>query len=83
MQTVNTQVDSGTLTHLYAPQGAYDAAQVRVAREPVTYTPEGKNLYEYQIRLFRETVASGTPDYFYAERAVQVQAVVDKIYAEN
>jgi predicted dehydrogenase len=77
------QEEVGTLTHLYAPQGAYDAAQVRVAREPVTYTPEGKNLYEYQIRLFRETVASGTPDYFYAERAVQVQAVVDKIYAEN
>ena len=77
------QEEVGTLTHLYAPQGAYDAAQVRTTQEPVTYTPEGKNLYEHQIRLFRETVASGTPDYFYAERAVGVQSVVDKIYAEN
>lgn len=77
------QEEVGTLTHLYAPQGAYDAAQVREVREPVTYVPEGKNLYEHQIRLFRETVTSGTPDYFYAERAVGVQSVVDKIYAEN
>ena len=71
------------LTHLYAPQGDYDAAQVRTTSEPVSYLPEGKNLYEHQIRLFRETVASGKPDYFYAERAVHVQSVVDKIYAEN
>lgn len=77
------QEEAGVLTHLYAPQGDYDAAQTRVTSEPVSYTPEGKNLYEYQIRLFRETVASGTPDYFYAERAVQVQAVVDQVYNEQ
>ena len=77
------QEEVGTLTHLYAPQGGYDAAQSRVTREPVVYTPEGKNLYEYQLRVFRETVTSGTPDYFYAERAVQVQAVVDEIYNEQ
>ena len=71
------------LTHLYASQGDYDAAQSRVTREPQTYTPEGKNLYEYQIRVFRETVLSGTPDYFYAERAVQVQTVVDQVYSEQ
>ncbi len=77
------QEEVGTLTHLYAPQGGYDAAQVRVAREPVTYTPDGKNLYEHQIRLFREAVASGKTNDVYAARAVQVQSVVDKIYAEN
>lgn len=77
------QEEVGTLTHLYAPQGGYDAAQVRVAREPVTYTPDGKNLYEHQIRLFREAVTSGKTDDVYAARAVQVQSVVDKIYAEN
>lgn len=77
------QEEVGTLTHLYAPQGDYDAAQTRAVYEPKTYTPEGKNLYEYQIRLFRETVMSGTPDYFYAERAVQVQTVVDQIYEEQ
>lgn len=77
------QEETGVLTHLYAPQGDYDAAQSRVTSEPKTYVPEGKNLYEYQLRLFRETVASGKPDYFYAERAVQVQSVVDKIYNEQ
>ena len=77
------QEETGVLTHLYASQGDYDAAQSRVTREPQTYTPEGKNLYEYQIRVFRETVSSGTPDYFYAERAVQVQAVVDQVYSEQ
>ncbi len=77
------QEEVGVLTHLYAPQGDYNAAQSRVTYEPKTYTPDGKNLYEYQIRLFRQTVASGTPDYFYAERAVQVQSVVDKIYEQQ
>ena len=76
------QEEAGVLTHLYVSQGDYDAAQSRVTHEPVSYTPEGKNLYEYQIRLFRETVASGTPDYFYADRAVQVQTVIDKVYEE-
>ena len=77
------QEEVGALTHLYAPQGAYDAAQVRTVSEPVTYTPAGKNLYLHQLRVFADTVKAGAPDYFYAERAVQVQSVVDKIYAEN
>ncbi|MBQ9735657.1 MAG: Gfo/Idh/MocA family oxidoreductase [Clostridia bacterium] len=76
------QEECGKLTHLYAPQGAYDAAQSRTVSEPVTYTPEGKNLYLDQIRRFREEVASGKRDYFYAERAVQVQEVVDQIYKQ-
>ncbi len=77
------QEETGTLCHLYAPQGDYEAAQVRVEREPVTYLPEGEDLYFRQIRDFTRIVESGEPDYFYAERAVQVQEVVDKIYAEN
>ena len=77
------QEEVGVLTHLYAPQGDYDAAQSRVTHEPVTYLPEGENLYLRQIRLFRETVAKGEFDYFYAERAVQVQSVIDKIYEKN
>ncbi len=30
-----------------------------------------------------DAVYIGTPDYFYADRAVQVQEIVDKIYNEN
>lgn len=77
------QEEVGTLSHLYAPQGDYEAAQVREVREPKIYTPEGKDLYLTQIQSFCNTVNSGTPDYFYADRAVQVQSIVDAIYAEK
>jgi hypothetical protein len=64
-----------------------DKAQSRSFFESVGETVEyvgGKaDLYEKQIRLFRETVESGTPDYFYADRAVQVQEIVDRIYKEK
>ena len=74
------QLETGTLSHLYAPQGDYSAMQDRTVAEPMAYTGGGADLYEKQIRLFRETVESGTPDYFYADRAVHVQEIVDKIY---
>ncbi len=74
------QEEVGTLSHLYAPQGDYEAAQVRVERKPKTYLPEGEDIYLRQIRDFCRIVESGKPEYFYAERAVQVQSVVDTIY---
>jgi predicted dehydrogenase len=77
------QAECGKLTHIYAPQGAYDAAQTRPTVESTTYTPEGKNLYLDQIRRFREGIEAGERDYFYAERAVQVQQVVDQIYSDS
>lgn len=77
------QEEVGTLSHLYAPQGDYSAMQSRTVAKAVEYEGGKADLYEKQIRLFRETVESGTPDYFYADRAVQVQEIVDKIYNEN
>lgn len=77
------QEESGTLAHLYSPQGDYSASQNRTTDKPVEYTGGGEDLYLKQIRAFNETVKSGKPDYFYAERAVQVQKVVDKIYADK
>ena len=76
------QEETGTLAHLYAPQGAYSAQQNRTVNEPTVYQGGGANLYEKQIALFCETLQKGEPDYFYADRAVQVQEVVDKIYTE-
>lgn len=76
------QEESGTLSHLYAPQGDYSAQQSRTVCEPTVYQGAGADLYEKQITLFCQQVASGSPDYFYADRAVQVQKVVDKIYSE-
>ena len=77
------QEETGTMAHLYAPQGDYSAMQNRMVSEPVTFQGAGSDLYGKQIALFVKAVQSGTPDYFYADRAVQVQQIVDKIYQEN
>ena len=86
IQTLGTlaQTESGTLTHLYAPQGDYVAQQNnRDAAEPVTYQAGGANLYEKQIKHFCDILRTGKPDYFYTDRAVHVQALVDELYAQN
>ena len=77
------QEEVGTLSYLYAPQGDYSAQQNRTVSEPQTFTGGGEDLYQKQIEDFCAIVRSGKPDYFYADRAVHVQSVVDKIYKEN
>ena len=77
------QEEVGEMEHLYSPQGDYSAMQNRTVAKAERYEGGKADLYQKQIRLFRETVESGTPDYFYADRAVQVQEVVDKIYNEK
>ena len=77
------QEEVGTLSYLYAPQGDYSAQQNRTVSEPQTFTGGGEDLYQKQIEDFCAIVRSEKPDYFYADRAVQVQSVVDKIYKEN
>ena len=74
------QEEKGVLKHLYSPQGDYDANQNRVTNEPTEYFGEEGDIYLKQIQNFIQTVKSGKNDYFYTERAVQVQKVVDKIY---
>jgi predicted dehydrogenase len=75
-----SQEEVGTLSHLYSPQGAYSAMQNRTVGEMTEEKGAGDDLYLKQIRIFVEQVKSGKPDYFYAERAVQVQKIVDLIY---
>ncbi|MBQ8196469.1 MAG: Gfo/Idh/MocA family oxidoreductase [Clostridia bacterium] len=76
------QEEVGTLSYLYAPQGDYDAAQSRVTYEPVNFEGEKGNLYLKQIQNFCSLLRSGKLDYTFSDRAVQVQEVVDKVYAE-
>lgn len=76
------QEETGTLSHLYSPQGDYIAAQNRTTEKPTEYTGEGNDLYLKQLQDFCTCVKSGETDYFYADRAVQVQEIVDKIYSE-
>ena len=76
------QEEVGSLSHLYAPQGDYSAEQNRLVGKAEQYLSEKGNLYEKQINSFRKTVESGVLDYYYADRAFQVQEIVDKIYSE-
>ena len=75
------QEESGTLAHLYAPQDDYSALQNRTVNEPKVYFGGGANLYEKQFALFCKTLKTGVADYYYADRAVQVQNIVDEIYS--
>ncbi len=77
------QEDGGQLSHLYAPQGEYDAAQQRTTNEAVTYTAAGDNLYTKQIAAFRCAAQQGVPAYGNARQAVNVQTLVEKIYKDN
>ena len=77
------QEETGTLSHLHAPQGDYVAAQNRTTDKPTEYTGAGNDIYLKQLQDFCERVESGKINYFYADRAVQVQEIVDKIYMEK
>ena len=77
------QEEVGEMSYLYTPQGDYDAAQSRVEIKPVKEYGEKGNLYLKQIRHFTDLIKKGTCDYFYAERAVHIQEIVDGIYAGN
>ncbi len=74
------QEEKGVMKHLYLPQGDYDASQNRTTNEPTEYFGENGDIYLKQIQNFIETVKSGKTDYFYTERAVHVQEIIDKIY---
>ncbi len=74
------QEEVGTMSHLYSPQGDYSAIQNRVVGKAVEYQGEKGDLYLKQIQAFVNQVQSGKTDYFYAERAVHVQEIVNKIY---
>lgn len=76
------QEEKGTLSYLYSPQGDYVAQQNRVLDKSKKYYGKKGNLYLKQIRAFAKILRSGKNDYYFAERAVQVQRIVDKIYAE-
>lgn len=76
------QTESGEMKHLYAPQGDYSAIQNRTIGEAVTYLGEGGNLYQKQLGRFREILESGECDYTFADVAVEIQKLVEAIYAD-
>ncbi len=76
------QEENGTLSYLQSTQGEYVAAQSRTVEKPQEYQGGGANIYLKQIQDFCAQVKENRLNYFYADRAVQVQQIVDKIYAE-
>lgn len=77
------QEEVGTLQYLYAPQGDYSAMQTRAGAKPRKFKAQGNNIYQKQIEDFNSILKKGKPNYKYAERAVQVQKIVDTIYREG
>lgn len=75
-----SQLESGTLTHLFAPGGDYSALQDRTVGRPTIYNSDGGNLYEKQIDEFSLMIEDGVTDYTYADVAVHIQELTDKIY---
>ena len=77
------QEEVGEMSYLYSPQGDYDATQNRVEVKPLIENGAKGNLYLKQIRHFTDLISKGECDYFYAERAVHIQEIVDEIYLEK
>ena len=77
------QEEVGTLQYLYAPQGDYSAMQTRAGAKPRKFKAQGNNIYQKQIEDFNGVLRKGKPSYKYAERAVQVQKIVDTLYREG
>lgn len=76
------QEEKGTLSFLQSTQSEYAAKQNRTVGKPQKFVGGGANIYLKQIRDFCAQVKENRLDYSWADRAVQVQQIVDKIYAE-
>lgn len=76
------QTEAGELTYLHAPLTGYDPAQGARSSEGERFYAEGEDIYLKQIRDFCRILRSGKPEYEWTERALQVQRVVDEIYAD-
>lgn len=75
------QTEDGELRYFYAPQEGYAAMQDKKTVEAQVFTGNGENLYAKQINDFTAAIRSGRPDYTFAEESVQLQALIDRIYA--
>ena len=77
------QEEAGTLSYLYSPQGDYVAQQNRTVDKPKKYKGGKANLYLKQVSHFTKLLNKGKNEYKWANRAVQVQKVIDAIYADK
>ncbi len=77
------QEEKGTLSYLHSAQGNYEAQQSRTVEKPKKYRGANGNIYLKQIQDFCNQVRKGKPDYRFANRAVQVQKIVDEIYSQR
>lgn len=77
------QEEVGTLSYLYAPIENYSAIQSRSIKKPKKYNGAKGDLYLKQIVGFRTMIESGALTYENAEKAVHVQNIVERIYADD
>ncbi len=77
------QEENGKLMYLHVDQSSYEAQQSRTVDKPKCYYGTKKNIYLKQMQDFCNIIQNGKPNYFYAERAVQVQKIIDEVYSQN
>ena len=74
------QEEVGKMKFIYAPQGDYEAAQVRTSNKPKVYYGKGGNIYTKQFQHFNKLLKRKNPDYSSAREAIKIQKLCDKIY---
>ena len=74
------QEEVGKMKFIYAPQGDYEAAQVRSSSKPKLYYGKGGNIYTKQFKKFNQLLKRKNPDYSSAREAIKIQKLCDKIY---
>ncbi len=75
------QEETGKLEYLFSPQGDYEAQQSRVVYKPKKFNGKKGNIYLKQLQDFCKQL-NNKISYATADKAVNVQKIVDKIYSE-
>ena len=74
------QEEVGKMKFIYAPQGNYEAAQVRTTTKPKLYYGKRGNIYTKQFSHFNRLLKRKNPDYTSAREAIKIQKLCDEIY---
>ena len=74
------QEEVGKMKFIYAPQGSYEAAQVRTSTKPKLYSGKRGNIYTKQFQKFNKLLKRKNPDYSSAREAIKIQKLCDEIY---
>ncbi len=78
-----SQVETGTLEYIYAPQADYSSLQEHIEGRKETFAPGGKDLYRAQVEDFTAGIRAGKRDYTLAACGVRIQELAEAVYRGN